>query len=303
MISLREYINKPNLLLLAVLKRSWFLFTEKRYLKIRYYLEEGKRLNIKEPKTFTEKIQWLKLNNRQDIYTTMVDKITVKQYVASLINDRIIIPTIGVWNRFDDIDFGLLPDSFVLKTNHSGGGTGVVICRDKSNFDIISAKRKINASLKDSIYNSTKEWPYKNVVPKVFAEQLLITQNGEELTDYKFYCFDGIPKYCQVIRDRRNGETIDFFDMNWIHQPFYGLNPKCKQSQNNIEKPKSYEEMIHIAKVLSKDIPFVRVDLYDIHGKIYFGEITFFPASGYGHFTPEEYDLILGNHIKLPKEM
>ena len=136
MISLREYINKPNLFLLAVLKRSWFLFTEKRYLKIRYYLEEGKRLNIKDPKTFTEKIQWLKLNNRQDIYTTMVDKITVKQYVASLINDCIIIPTIGVWNRFDDIDFGLLPDSFVLKTNHSGGGTGVIICRDKSNFDL-----------------------------------------------------------------------------------------------------------------------------------------------------------------------
>lgn len=294
-----NYIQKPNLFLLALLKKFWFLFSDKTYLKIRYYLEMHEKLNLNDPKKFTEKIQWLKLYDRKDEYMRLVDKITVKQYVESVISKDIIIPTLGVWNNFDDIDFNILPNEFVLKTNHSGGSTGVVICKDKRNFDISHARKLLNSSLKSNSYYTTKEWTYKNIKPKIFAETLLHSDNGKDLTDYKFYCFHGVPTYCQVISNRRTNETIDFFDANWVHQSFYGLNPKCKQSIVPIEKPQNYKLMLDIARTLSQNIPFVRVDLYNINGHIYFGEITFYPASGFGVFTPTAWDLTLGQKITL----
>ena len=297
MLSISRYFKHPRRFLLSVLKRNWFFFTDKAYLKIRYYLEMRERLNLKDPKKFTEKIQWLKLYNRKDIYTVLVDKIAVKEYVSSLIGSDIIIPTIDIWDNFEDIDFSKLPNQFVLKTNHSGGNTGVVICKDKNKFDVNRAKMIINTSLKHNNYFTTKEWPYKNVKPKIFAETFLASIDGEDLIDYKFYCFNGVPKYCQVISNRRTKETIDFFDMNWEHQEFYGLNPKCKPSTVAIGRPENFDVMNEIAMKLSQNIPFVRVDMYNVKGKIYFGEITFFPASGYGVFTPKKWDEILGSMI------
>lgn len=287
-------------LLFNLLLHVAFLIPDKLYIKIIYRLKNSYALNLKDPKTFNEKLQWLKLYNRRPEYTMMVDKYAVKGYVASLIGEQYIIPTFGVWDKFDEIDFDILPDSFVLKTTNGGGTSGVVICNDKSTLDIAAARRKLNKSLKSSIYARFKEWPYKNVKPRIIAEQYLQEQNRKDLTDYKFYCFDGQAKFCQVIKNRTSHETIDFFDRNWHHQSFIGLNPKAVHSPNEILKPDKLDEMINIADVLSVNIPFVRVDLYNVNGKIYFGEMTFFPASGFGLFSPNVWDSILGKYIELP---
>lgn len=269
------------------------------YLRIRYFIEMGKILHLHKPITFTEKIQWLKLHNRKDEYTIMVDKLAAKKYVANLIGEQYIIPTIGQWDTAEQIDFNQLPNEFVLKTNNGGGSTGVVICKNKQSLDINNTVKRINNALKKNIYTNYKEWPYKNVKPCVFAEQFMKNGDDGELTDYKFFCFNGVPKYCQVIANRKKGETIDFFDMKWEHQPFYGLNPKCKPAKEPISRPESLQEMIKIAQILSKDIPFVRIDLYYINKKVFFGEITFFPASGIGVFTPSKWNKILGDLIQI----
>ena len=274
---------------------------DKIFLHIKYYLVMGKKLNLDNPKTFTEKIQWLKLNNRKVEYTTMVDKFAVKEYVANLIGEQYIIPTINSWTTTKDIDFDQLPNKFVLKTNNGGGSSGVVICKIKNDLNIKDAITKLERSLKNNIYTSYREWPYKNIKPLIFAEQYMEDKNNEELTDYKFYCFNGNPTYCQVITNRNRGETIDFYDMNWQHMPFYGLNPKCRQAIKLTEKPVALPKMIEIAKILSQNIPFVRIDLYYINGKVYFGEITFFPASGMGVFTPNIWNIRLGEMINLPR--
>ena len=269
------------------------------YLRIRYFIEMGKILHLHKPTTFTEKIQWLKLHNRKDEYTIMVDKLAAKKYVANLIGEQYIIPTIGQWDTAEQIDFNQLPNEFVLKTNNGGGSTGVVICKNKQSLDINNTIKRINNALKKNIYTNYKEWPYKNVKPCVFAEQFMKNGDDGELTDYKFFCFNGVPEYCQVIANRKKGETIDFFDMKWEHQPFYGLNPKCKPAKEPISQPESLQEMIKIAQILSKDIPFVRIDLYYINKKVFFGEITFFPASGIGVFTPSKWNKILGDLIQI----
>lgn len=297
MTNFSSYIKHPSQIFIGIIKRCWFLFNEKLYLELLYFFSLNKKLNLSSPQTFTEKIQWLKLYNRKKIYTTMVDKISAKEYVARLIGNEIIIPTLGIWNKFEEIEFNKLPDKFVLKTNHSGGSTGIVICKDKSKLDIKKTKKRINSSLRSNCYYTTKEWPYKNVKPKIFAEQFIEDPNESDLIDYKFYCFNGETKYCQVITGRNDKESIDFYDTEWNHQTFHGLNPKY--ISRTIQKPMNYEQMIKIANKLSKDIPFIRIDLYNINGKIYFGEMTFFPASGIGVFTPDGTDKMLGDLITL----
>lgn len=260
----------------------------------------GAKLNIDAPRTFCEKIHWLKLYNRRPEYTFMVDKFEVKKYVANIIGEQYIISTLGVWNNIKDIDFDSLPDKFVIKTTHDGGAFGVVICKDKKQFDIQKAKKQLDKSLKRNNFLVSREWAYKNVVPRIIAESLLENSNNEDLIDYKFYCFNGDVKYCQVIKNRTSKETIDFYDMDWNHQTFIGLNPMATNSLQPIEMPKNYMKMIEIAKQLSADIPFVRIDLYNIDGVIYFGEMTFYPSGGFGVFKPLEWNEKLGSMIKLP---
>lgn len=260
----------------------------------------GYTLDLDNPQTFSEKLQWLKLYNRKPEYTQMVDKYAVKKYVANIIGEEYIIPTLGVWDRFEDIDFDKLPKQFVLKTTHDGGSYGIVICKDKDVFDYKAAKKTINRSLRRCSYKVMREWPYKNVKRQIIAEEYLECMGNTDLIDYKFYCFNEQPLYCQVIKDRNSKETIDFFDQEWNHQVFYGLNPKAIQSSYPIDRPINYDKMVEVASKLSHNIPFARVDLYNIGGKIYFGEITFFPASGFGVFTPSEWDYKLGEWIKLP---
>lgn len=292
--------HNPRALLYAILVRIGSIIPDHLYLKWLFRLKMGKRLNLDNPQTFCEKLQWLKLYNRKPEYTQMVDKYEAKKYVANIIGEEYIIPTLGVWDKFEDIDFDKLPNQFVLKTSHGGGNTGVIICKDKASFDKAMAKQKLERSLKSDIYKSLKEWPYKNVKKRIIAEEYIEVRGQQDLPDYKFFCFNGEPKYCQVIRNRNTKETIDFYDMEWSHMPFVGLNPIAKNGENPIDKPLDFSKVLTICNKLANNIPFSRIDLYITNGRIFFGEITFFPAGGIGRFVPEEWDYTLGCLIHLP---
>lgn len=296
--------DNPWLLLSYFLKKVSRFVPDKLQLTLLHRVYVGSYVNWKHPKTFTEKLQWLKINNRKPEYTTMVDKYAVKRYVTDRIGKEYIIPTLGVWDKPEDIDWEALPNQFVLKTTHGGGGNGVWICKDKGIFDKEKCIRDIKKSLKSDLYWAFREWPYRDVPKRIIAEKYMIesrdNEKEEELSDYKFYCFNGTPLYCQVIRNRCTNETIDFYDMQWKHMPFVGLNPTVNNGLTSVERPKHLEKMIEICKTLSNKIPFVRIDLYVIDDTNYFGEITFYPASGFGKFIPENYNNILGDLINLP---
>lgn len=296
----------------SCVKNLGFLFPDKLYLSLRYRVQMGHWIDWKSPKSFTEKMQWLKLYGSKLEYTKMVDKYAVKSYVGLCIGKEYLIPTIGVWNCVDDIDWESLPDQFVLKTTHGGGGCGVVVCSDLKKFDKKKAIEKLSFSMKSVAGKEYREHPYYNVPKMIIAEKYLVEDNAvgdnrEDLTDYKFYCFNGEPIYCQVIRDRHSNESIDFYDMKWNLMPFIGINPSISNSNNHIAKnglhpvpcPRKLNEMIKICKKLAKTIPFVRIDLYYNNNNVYFGEITFYPAGGIGVFSPIEWDKKLGDLIKL----
>lgn len=270
---------------------------DKMYLQQYYAQNMGYYMDFNNPKTFSEKLQWLKLYNRKPIYSKMVDKATAKKYAASIIGEKFIIPTLGVYNSFDDIDFDILPRQFVMKCTHDSGC--VAICKDKSSFDIQNARNLIEEGLLRNWYLLGREWPYKLVTPRIIVEQF-INDGGNELKDYKFFCFNGKPVYCQVISNRSSEMAIDFFDEKWIHQPFHEPHnyPFCNK---RIEKPVNYELMLVLASKLSQGHPFLRVDFYDVGDKVYFGELTFFPTNGIGGFDPQEWDYKLGQMINLPK--
>lgn len=273
----------------------------KLYLSILFYHRMGYWMNWNNPRTFCEKIQWLKIYYHNDEYTKMADKYEAKKYVASIIGDEYIIPTFAVYNKAEDINFDNLPKQFVLKCTHDSGG--VIICKDKSKLNKKIALKKLHKWLNRSFYWQNREWPYKDVKPRIIAEKYM---KGEdyELKDYKFFCFNGKALYCQVIANRSTDETIDFYDRNWIHQPFIGLLATAHNAYKPQNRPKLYHHMLTIADKLSTEIKasFVRIDLYNINGNIYFGEITFFPSSGTGRFKPKEWDTKLGNLITLPPQ-
>lgn len=299
---IKTLIQEPNRILAWIWSKVGHVFGDATYLKVRFRLLMGKKLNLKNPKTFSEKLQWLKLYDRRPEYTTMVDKYAVKDYVAGIIGSEYIIPTLGVWNRPEDIEWDKLPNRFVLKTTNGGGSLGVVICKDKAVFDREKAIKALKANM-HSDWRIQLEWPYKNVPHRIIAEQYIQpVPNLTDLVDYKWYCFNGVPKYCQVIQDRTSKETIDFFDMNWVHQEFVGLNPAAGPAVVEPSRPLNLENQIRIAKELSKDIPFSRIDLYEVGEREYFGEITLYPMSGFGKFTPNNYNEILGKMLVLPSE-
>ncbi|EIF6165038.1 glycosyl transferase [Clostridium perfringens] len=281
------------------------ILPDKLYLQIHYRLCVGKHLNINNPKTFSEKLQWLKLYDRKESYIKMVDKYEAKKYVAKMIGDKYIVPTLGVWDNVEQIDWDNLPNQFVLKCTHDSGG--LVICKDKASFDIDMAKERLNRSLKNDYYLRGREWPYKNVKRKIIAEKYLNISkddklNVSDLADYKFFCFSGQPSFCQVILDRSVNETIDFFDMEWKKCAFSGLaaqNEVFAHSKKYIPEPKNFEKMKYFSRILSKDIPFSRIDFYEVDGKLYFGEITLYPASGFGEFSPVEWNEKIGDMITL----
>ena len=248
------------------------------YLKLKYKACLGKVLHLDNPQTFNEKLQWLKLYDRKPEYTTMVDKYAVKKYVADIIGEEYIIPTLGVWNHFDEIDFDKLPNQFVLKCTHDSGG--IVICRDKNKLDLKSAKKKIEKCLKRNYYWSSREWPYKNVKPRIIAEQYIEDNKEGFLTDYKFFCFNGKMKCMYVsVNSHTAKQKIQFFDRNYnllpIRRDDYLVFDEIPQ------KPNHLDDMIKISEQLSRNIPHTRIEFYYIHNRIYFGEVTFFTGSGF----------------------
>ena len=269
------------------------LVSDEKYLKMRYKNVFNKSLNLKNPKTFNEKLQWLKLYDRNPLYTKLVDKYEVKDYVANIIGKEHVIPTIGVYDSFDDINFEKLPKQFVIKCTHDSGG--LVIVKDKNKLDIKKAKKKINKSLKKNYYYCGREWPYKNVKPRIIIEKYMEDNKTKELRDYKFFCFNGIPKFMFLATDRQKNQTkFNFYDMNFNLLPFTQGHPN---DLRKISKPEKFDEMVALSKKLSVNIPHVRVDFYEINGKVYFGEMTFYHYSGFTKFDPEEWDEKFGNYI------
>ncbi len=290
------FLRNPRKIVAGLLLRFGHALPDRLYLKLLYWACMGKRLDLKNPKTFNEKLQWLKLNDRRDEYTVMVDKVEAKKWVAERIGEQYVIPTLGVWERPEDIDFDSLPERFVMKTNHDSGR--VCVCTDKSKLDREKVRRDMASSLKRDYYLTGREWPYKNVPRRILAEQYLDSGASSDLVDYKFFCFDGKPRFIQVIQNRSTDETIDFFDLQWNHQEFVGLSVSSR-AERMPEAPENLSEMIAVAEAVAIRNPFCRIDLYDVNHKVYFGEITFYPASGFGRFQPEAYNEIIGEMISL----
>lgn len=292
-----KYIKNPKSILIGLDKKRIINLNDSFYLKYVYKEQTGKKLNLKNPQTFNEKLQWLKIHDRKDIYTTMVDKYEAKKYVASIIGDEYIIPTLGVYDSFDDIDFSKLPNKFVIKCTHDSGG--LVICRDKKKLNILEAKQKIEKCLKKNYYYAWREWPYKNVKPRIIIEKYMEDAESNDLKDYKLFCFDGKPEFLYVSEGLENHDTAKmiFLDMNYKPTKFK------RRDFNNFDtlpkKPINFELMKKFAAILSKNIKHVRIDFYEINSKLYFGEMTFYTSGGFIPFEPAEYDKLLGDLIDL----
>lgn len=269
------------------------------YLKLLFRFKMGYKLNLRNPQTFNEKLQWLKLYNRNPEYTTMVDKYAVKAYVASIIGEEYIIPTLGVWDKPEDIDWDSLPNQFVLKTTHGGGGGGVFICKNKKTFDKEAAISKLNQSLASDIYKSLREWPYKNVPKRIIAEKYMAPDIGNsDLLDFKFYCFDGIPKLIMVAGGRHSSDKrFAYYDTQW--NPI-NLQWGAPRPDKDFEKPEQLQHMLKTASQLANNLPHARIDLYCIGHNVFFGEITMFDASGLEKINPTDIDTYLGSLVKLP---
>lgn len=291
--ALKMLIKEPSLFIERLM---YYLGTDKQYIKYKFKNNMGYFPNLKNPRTYNEKLQWLKLYDRKSIYTTMVDKYAVKKYVAERIGFQYIIPTLGVWDSFDEIDFDSLPNKFVLKCTHDSGG--LVICNDKSKIDIEATKAKINNSISTNFYKQCREWPYKNVPRRIIAEEYMEDSKTKELRDYKFFCFDGNVKWLFIASDRQNHNEpyFDFFDDDFKHLSLKHGHPNAPVLPS---KPLCFEEMKTIAKTLSMGFPHVRVDFYEVNGKVYFGEMTFFHHAGMVEFEPQEWDYIFGEMINL----
>jgi hypothetical protein len=292
---MRTILNKVVARLAEYGTFNWM--EDEQYLKLIYWARMGKRLNLDNPVTFNEKLQWLKLHERKPIYSKMVDKYEAKEYVASIIGEEYIIPTLGIWDRFEDIDFDKLPNQFVLKCTHDSGG--LVICKDKSKLDIEAAKAKIKKSLGTNYYLRGREWPYKNVKPRIIAETYMEDLKTEELKDYKFFCFGGKVQCIAIHFDRFTDHRCNYYDTNSKIMPFGSADcpPNFKK---NINIPSNMDEMIILAERLANDMLFLRVDFYNVGGKIFFGEATFYPGAGYMKFMPDEWDSKLGSWLELP---
>lgn len=272
------------------------IWSDKMFLRMYFWCNLGYKLNLKSPRTFNEKLNWLKIYNKHPEYSKLVDKKEAKEYTASIVGDKYIIPTLAVYDKVEDIDFEKLPKQFVLKCTHDSGG--VVVCKDKSILDKGAAIRKLKKGLRSNFFTITREYPYNNVKPRIIAEQYMEDETGE-LRDYKFFCFNGEPKYMLLVSGRQAGnKRFDYFDLNWNHLPVHDVG--CPGAERLPAKPDNFEEMIFIAKKLSKGMTHVRVDLYNINCKIFFGELTFFDGSGLSVYDPREWDFKFGQFLKLP---
>lgn len=291
----KRYFRDPYYALgYDMIQKCPHLMSDKFYLSVLWKMKMGYELDWKHPKKFNEKLQWLKLYDRKPIYTIMVDKYRVKQWVVNKIGEQYVNSTLAVYNAVDEINLDELPEQFVLKCNHDSGS--VVICKDKASFDLETAKRKLDAAMKKNFYWEAREWPYKNVQHVILADGYLDDHLGDELRDYKFYCFNGEPK---IVYCTNKGRDIyeNFYDMDF--NPI-DISHGFRRFEPEITKPDGFETMKKNAALLSAGIPFVRVDFNEVEGQVLFGEFTFFDWAGFCKIQPKEWDDILGDWIKLP---
>lgn len=268
--------------------------TDRYYIKVLWHMLMGYKLNLKNPQTFNEKLQWLKLYDRNPLYPTLVDKYRVKQWVASKIGEKYVIPTIAVYKSVDEIDLRKLPDQFVLKCNHDSGS--VIICRDKEALDFDAVKQKLNNALKNNFYWEAREWAYKHINRLVFAEKHMVdTLYAKDLLTYKFLCFEGEP-YIMYITVKNDNIFENYYNMHF--EPL-DIHRKWPNSTTSMNKPKCFEEMKRIARVLSHGLKHVRIDLYEVNGQVYFSEFTFYDWAGFFGFSPQIWDSILGEKINI----
>ncbi len=295
----RFIINKQFRFEILAAKGFYNKMSDQKFLEKKYYMKFGKKLELHNPQTFNEKLQWLKLYDRNQLYTTLVDKYAVREYIKEKIGEEYLIPLVGgPWKSFDEIDFNMLPNQFVLKCTHDSGG--LIICKDKSKLDIKTARKKINKCLRNNYYWGNREWPYKNVPPQIIAEKYMTDGNNNFLPVYKFFCFNGEPKIIQTIQnDKQPNESIDYFSIDW---KLLKLRQNFPNSEKPFERPEQLSAMVEIARVLSKGKSFVRVDLYIINNEVKFSEHTFYSDSGTEKFKPENWDTKLGEWIKLSEE-
>lgn len=297
---LKLYLKNPFRLYTVFSSKGWCNWIPDRlHIKLEFRAHLGKWPNLDDPKSYSEKIQWLKLYHRKPEYTKIVDKVQVRDYIAEKIGEEYLIPLLGVWDDPDEIDFDKLPDRFVLKCNHTSGG--VVVCKDKSTFDIEEAKKKLRKTLKLDYYRISREWPYKNVPRKILAEEYL---EGDEtgLSDYKLLCYNGKHRLTMVTSHRTaTGHRATCYDKDWNMMPFEWPDrfPAVKEGH---PKPLNLDKMSELADILAAGEPQMRVDFYNLNGKIYFGELTLYSAAGFERMEPEEWDYIQGSWIDLPKE-
>lgn len=291
----RDIIKSRDLRIKILSYLSWI--PDGIMLRLQYWMQTGCHLDLENPRRFTEKIQVYKMKYRNPNMLRCTDKYEVRSYVKEKGLGDYLIPLIGIYDRVDKIDFNHLPNQFVAKTTDGGGGNQVLVVRDKSKLvylDFVKQLDKWMAMPKSKAVG--REWAYENHYPRrILIEHLIGDGMSKDIPDYKFFCFNGEPHYCQVIQNRSIKETIDFYDMEWKHMPFYGLNPNSGPAAKPAAKPLKLAKMIDIARNLSKEFPFARIDLYGVESAVYFGEVTFYPASGYGVFTPDRWDEILGD--------
>lgn len=288
--------NPANIYRWLVANGKCEFLSDEQILKSLWRIKFSSQLDFENPKSFNQKLQWLKLHDRNPLYNKLVDKADVKEWVGETIGFEYVIPTYGVWDTFDDIDFSELPSQFVMKCTHSSGG--VFLCRDKATIDKKAWKKRLNHQLSRNLYYAGREWPYKDLKPRIIAEEYIGSNKELQINDYKLMCFNGEVK-CTFVCSERNtpdGLKVTFFDNEWKVMPF---ERHFHKSQKEISCPKHFDKMIEIAEKLSKGIPFVRVDLYEEDDRIFFGEMTFYPGNGFEEFTPEEWDYRLGEWIDL----
>lgn len=277
-------------------KKPFHYLPDNLFLELKYRLEMGTKLNLNNPMTYNEKIQYLKLNDRNPLFTKLVDKYEVRDYVELKIGNEYLVPLYGVYENFEEINFDNLPNQFVLKTTHDSGG--VVICKDKSKFNKEFAREKLEKSLKTNFFWRKREWPYKDVKPRIICEKYMEDITENQLKDYKFFCFDGKPEFMFIAADRETKTRFDFFDMEFNNIPVKNYYSRSEKPEE-IQKPILFDEMVRLSEKLSEGFKHLRVDFYIVNGKIYFGELTFYHFSGMKKFEPEKYDKIFGEYINL----
>lgn len=287
--ALKKFFGKN---LISLFYRSLFFLSDEAYIRFIYRLRMGKKLNLSNPVTFNEKLQWLKLHDHKAVYTQMADKNAVRDYIKEKIGEGHTVPVLGVWSSFDEIDFDSLPRSFVLKTTHDSGS--YIICPDKYRFDRSSARKILSRSLKRNYYRTTREHQYRDIKPRIIAEEFL----GEGLTDYKFFVFNGEAKFMYIEKEASSHPEQAIFDMDFNRLPF---TMDDDSSDASFTKPGFFDEMRKYAEILSSGVPFLRVDMYHVGGKTYVGELTFYHYGGFIPFSPPEWDEIIGGYLKINK--